>query len=101
MTDLGTLGGTHSIAKSINDRGQIVGSSLTTPGSDQEHAFLYFNGKMTDLGTLPGMTYSYAYGINNNGQTVGYSRSLYQEHAFLYTPQPISLPGILPLLLGD
>ena len=32
----------------------------------------YPEGVMTDLGTLPWDLYSYAYGINNNGQIVGF-----------------------------
>ena len=52
MIDLGTLGGTYSYANGINNKGQIVGYSLTASG--QDHAFLYSGGKMTDLGTLGG-----------------------------------------------
>jgi probable HAF family extracellular repeat protein len=37
-----------------------------------EHAFLYSNGHMTDLGTLGGDT-STAYGISNRGVIVGYA----------------------------
>ena len=49
-----------------NDNGQIVSSSENA--SFDEHAFLWQNGIMTDLGTLPEGSYSYAYGINDNGQ---------------------------------
>ena len=47
MTDLGTLGGPTSDARSINSFDQIVGSSNTSNGGT--HAFLYSNGQMIDL----------------------------------------------------
>jgi probable HAF family extracellular repeat protein len=50
VIDLGTLGGNQSQAAAINPTGQVVGNSLTATG--QTHAFLWDNGKMTDLGTL-------------------------------------------------
>lgn len=68
MTDLGTLGGSSSHARGINDQGQVVGSSQTAPG--RFHAFLWEDGTMTDLGTLGG-AYSKAYVISNHGQVVG------------------------------
>jgi probable HAF family extracellular repeat protein len=37
--DLGTLGGVNSIANAINERGQVVGYSLTS--SDVWHGFLW------------------------------------------------------------
>jgi probable HAF family extracellular repeat protein len=37
-------------ALAVNDQGQIVGDS----GDSELHAFLYSNGAMKDLGTLPG-----------------------------------------------
>src|SRR5687768_18215300 len=57
-TDLGDL---WPIA--LNDAGQLVGNFYTADGSS--HAFITGpNGVgMTDLGTLPGKTYSSAYGI--------------------------------------
>src|SRR5436309_198471 len=48
-TLLGTLGGSWSVARAINDRGQIVGDSDTSSG--KSHAFLWENGELTDLGT--------------------------------------------------
>jgi probable HAF family extracellular repeat protein len=70
VTDLGTLGGSNSIADGINASGQVVGYSATTGGDS--HAFLYSGGIMTDLGTLGGAE-SIALGINDGGQIVGYS----------------------------
>jgi probable HAF family extracellular repeat protein len=81
--DIGTLGGRGSAALGINDKGQVVGvSNIATdppaPAStgsyltfEPGHAFLYQNGKMQDLGTLPGFTNSGANGINAKGEIVG------------------------------
>ncbi len=74
MKDLGTLDSgrsTGATANSINDSGQIVGTS--TCGSSCEHAALWTSTGIQDLGTLPGSSISAANGINNLGQVVGES----------------------------
>jgi probable HAF family extracellular repeat protein len=72
ITDLGTLGGSSSIATGLNDRGQVVGSSTIGSGLE-EHAFLWEDGMMVDLGVLgPGFS-SRARAINNCGQIAGHS----------------------------
>lgn len=71
ITDLGTLGGTSSEAAGVNNLGEVVGASTTATGVS--HAFLYRNGLMFDLGTLPGGSDSHATAINDRGDIVGYS----------------------------
>jgi probable HAF family extracellular repeat protein len=72
MEDLGTLGGTNSWARGINNAGQIVGESDTA--SLDTRAFLYENGVMTDLGTLGGANSS-ASSINEFGAIVGWAET--------------------------
>ena len=69
--DLGTLGGTESQVRAINDRGQVVGYSQIA-GDGAAHAFLYEDGVMQDLGTL-GKLESQASDINDHGVVVGFA----------------------------
>jgi len=84
MTNLGTLAsGCTSLAKAINDKGQVVGWSYTS-GLYVDHGFFYENGHMTDLGTLGG-AFSQTYDINNGGRAVGWAATNDSaQHAFLY-----------------
>ncbi len=80
--DIGTLGGRESRAYGLNDRGEVVGASLTS--ANRYHAFLWQKGRMQDLSTLGGR-WSYAYSINDQGQVVGDSRTADGSfHAFLW-----------------
>src|SRR5260370_25457199 len=84
IKDLGTLpNDVFSIARGINNCGQVVGDSATN--LVLPHAFLFENGVMVDLGTLPGGSFSIATGINNRGQVVGQSTTASSfAHAFLF-----------------
>jgi probable HAF family extracellular repeat protein len=82
VIDLGTLGG-YSSARDINEAGQVVGFSTTASG---RRAFLYSEGQMTDLDTLPGARSSIATDINDAGQVVGNSSTADEIGAgFLYS----------------
>ena len=70
----------------VNDNGQIAGETdVPVANGFDEHAFLYSNGRLTDLGTFGG--YSSATGISEAGQVIGWSAfnaSGTTLHAFLY-----------------
>jgi len=70
ITDLGTLGGSFSLAYGINDNGQIDGFS-TLPGDTVQHSFVIENGVMTDLGTLGGPNSESFANLNNAIQVAG------------------------------
>jgi len=81
MRDLGTLGGPDAQALLINDNGQIVGDSYTSYSPNNCNtgevtltlgAFIWENGKMTDLGNLGGAC-TFAIALNNRGQVTGTS----------------------------
>jgi probable HAF family extracellular repeat protein len=69
LTDLGSLGGGGTAAQAINDRGEVVGWSLT-PGLERV-AFRWWHGHMDPLGSLPGFPFARALCINARGQIVG------------------------------
>jgi probable HAF family extracellular repeat protein len=89
ITDLGSLGGGVAHGLAINASGQVTGDSVSSQlvqvpcppqryGGPQkcfthpDHAFVWSNGTMTDLGTLGGLD-SRGVAINGSGEVVGYS----------------------------
>jgi len=74
ITELPTLGGASAVAHSINDAGKIVGIASNGTAS---RAVIWENGTPRDLGASDGSTNTFAraWGINEAGDVVGFSRS--------------------------
>jgi probable HAF family extracellular repeat protein len=71
LVAVGSLGGKLTTARDINNKDEVVGDGDV--GNGNLHAFLFSDGKIHDLQTLPGGHRSTAYGINNRGDIVGMS----------------------------
>jgi len=100
FTNLGTLGGTTSVGRDVNDAEQLIGRADLASGVT--HAFLWdsVNG-LTDLGTLGGRDESEALGINASGEIAGTSFDTATPYknfrAFLWTPDvPNGITGSMP-----
>jgi len=92
--DLGSLGGTQTVATGLNDLGQVVGWSQDAAGRTQ--AFVWAYGTMTGLGFLPGGTASVANAINRRGDVTGYAAvSATNVHAFLFSSNSLADLGTL------
>jgi probable HAF family extracellular repeat protein len=74
VTDLGTLGGTYSLAGGLSNSEWVEGYSLL-PGDTARHPFLWRNGVMTDLGTLGGPNADAGYRPNDWGDLGGASET--------------------------
>jgi probable HAF family extracellular repeat protein len=85
IIDLGTFGGTNSLAGAVNNRGQVTGGAENTdpdpwnfgglaglPSPTAWRAFLWQDGVMRDLGTLGGPD-SAGGPVNESGQLTGFS----------------------------
>jgi probable HAF family extracellular repeat protein len=71
IVNLGTLGGTDTVARAVNENGQVVGFGETTRNTGT-HAFSWTAaGGMVDLGA-PAGTGSFAADVSDSGQVVGY-----------------------------
>ena len=93
--DLGTLGGSASYARDINNLGQAVGRSKGADGSLRAFVWSDANGdglfEMQDLNALvdpaSGWLLQEAFSINDNGQITGHGWLNGTSRAFLLTPQ--------------
>jgi probable HAF family extracellular repeat protein len=89
VIDLQGSPGDNSVARDINNRGQVVGES-------RRHAALWEDGTPIDLGVLAGCC-SDARGINNRGQIVGWSSTGIdgETHAVIWENGAIVDLGVL------
>ena len=71
IVDIGSLAGAtgQSFASAINAAGDVIGASDVAGG--HQHAVLFKNGALSDLGTLPGGTDSLAVAVNASDVGVG------------------------------
>jgi probable HAF family extracellular repeat protein len=91
IQDLGVLpGDQNSLAYGINDQGQVVGQSIDAEGNSR--AFIWQNGKMTDLNTLtpPGSPFLlFAGDVNDEGEITG---ETFDETAGELGPAYVAVP---------
>lgn len=89
MISLGTLGGDRSSANGINEIGEIVGyAQIYNPDTLINHACLWSEGVINDLGVLPGETNSAASDINDSSQVCGSSSHQQSTYPFLTVTIP-------------
>lgn len=87
---LGTLGGSFSIARDINNRGEIVGGSLTA-GDEGFHAFMHRGNELYDLNsfldTSAGWEVIQAVGLNNRGEILAIGSHEGEDRIILLRPK--------------
>jgi probable HAF family extracellular repeat protein len=95
VTDLGTLGGTSSLAGGLSNSGWVEGYSFLSAETNKR-PFLWRNGVTTDLGTLGGPNADAAYRPSDSGNVGGASENgtsdPYAENFCGYGTDLICLP---------
>ncbi len=99
LEELGSLGGSNSVARSVNNAGTIIGWASTSSGAT--HGFIYENGSMYDLNDYavgaPGFVIVDAYSINESGQVlVRASNASTGENQYWLLTDPSSPPPTPP-----
>lgn len=90
MLDLGTFGGTFSLAYAINTSGYVVGEARNAQGSTRAFVYLKNSGSIQDLTALvPNTSWTLvsAQDINDDGKIVGWGYNQYgSAKGFVLTP---------------
>ncbi|WP_169809273.1 hypothetical protein [Actinomadura chibensis] len=90
VVDLGSLtAGGRSEAYAVNESGHAAGQS-------DDHAALWRDGRVIDLGVLPGGLFSVATDLNDRDEVVGFSMTPGGTHAFLWKDGRMRDLGTLP-----
>jgi uncharacterized protein (TIGR03437 family) len=82
----------YASATCVNDSGMAAGAGFTynftalQDANANQHAVLFANGTVTDLGTLSADKNSAALGINNSGTVVGFSTSQTPDISLFFAP---------------
>jgi probable HAF family extracellular repeat protein len=71
MSNVGSFGGTCTVAFALNNRGQVTGSS-NLAGDQASHPYLWEHGSMMDLGTFGG-SFGGGAALNEAGDVVGFA----------------------------
>lgn len=87
---LGTLGGSFSIARDLNNHGEVVGGSLTE-GDENFHGFIYRNNRLRDLNDFLDAETEWellqALSINNYGEIIAIGSHDGQDRIVLLRPR--------------
>jgi probable HAF family extracellular repeat protein len=103
IIDLGTLGGTESVAYGINNCAQVVGDASLS-GASPKHPFIWRDanndgdsdpGEMQDLGTFAGGSGT-ASAINSSAYVAGDSVAVDPRAFRWHDPGPLESLGVLP-----
>ncbi len=88
---LGTLGGSFSVARGINNRGDVVGGSLTE-GDENFHGFVFRDNQLYDLNRfldeVGGWEVIQALALNNRGEILGIGSHDGEDRLVLLRPKP-------------